>query len=156
MPILTKLREFLDQNKVQYEVITHRQAFTAQEVAAAEHVPGKQLAKVVILRSGASFLMAVLPAPYRVDLDRAKAALAKPDLVLASEQEFAGLFPQCEAGAMPPFGNLYGLPVYVDQILTRDEVIVFNAGTHTQTVKMKYADFARLVQPAVSSFATLR
>ncbi len=153
MPILTKLREFLDGQKVLYDVASHRQAFTAQEVAAAQHVPGKELAKVVMLRSGASFVMAVLPAPYRVDLDRAKAAIGKADLVLANEQEFKGLFPQCEAGAMPPFGNLYGLPVYVDDTLTRDEEIVFNAGTHTQTVKMKYADFARLVQPKVCSFA---
>jgi Ala-tRNA(Pro) deacylase len=153
MPILGKLREFLDQNKVPYEVTSHRQAFTAQEVAAAEHIPGIKLAKVVMLRSGAEFIMAVLPAPYRVDLDRAKTVLGKPNLALATEQEFAGLFPQCEAGAMPPFGNLYNLAVYADQTLSRDEEIVFNAGTHTQTVKMKYADFARLVQPKVVSFA---
>ena len=153
MPILTKLREFLDQHHIHYEVASHRQAFTAQEVAAAQHVPGFELAKVVILRSGANFVMAVLPAPYRVDLERAKTVLAKPEVTLATEQEFKGLFPQCEPGAMPPFGNLYNLAVYVDQALTRDEEIVFNAGTHTQTVKMKYADFARLVQPKVVSFA---
>jgi len=156
MPILTKLRTFLDQNQVPYDVATHPQAFTAQEVAAAQHVPGRELAKVVMLRSGADFIMAVLPAPYRVDLDRAKAALGKPDLVLASEQEFAGLFPQCEPGAMPPFGNLYNLPVLVDETLTRDATIIFNAGTHTQTVKMRYADFARLVKPKVATFGALR
>lgn len=153
MAILSKLREFLDRQKVPYEVLTHRQAFTAQEVAQAQHVHGADLAKVVMLRSGGQFLMAVLPAPQRVDLDRARVAIGKPDLLLATEQEFQGLFPQCEAGAMPPFGNLYGLPVYVDQTLTRDKEIVFNAGTHTQTVKMKYADFARLVQPTICSFA---
>ena len=153
MPILTKLREFLDRNKVIYEVASHRQAFTAQEVAQAQHTPGRELAKVVMLRSGAEFIMAVLPAPYRIDLGLAKTALGKADLQLASEQEFAGLFPKCEAGAMPPFGNLYNLSVYVDRSLTRDEEIVFNAGTHTQTVKMKYADFARLVQPKVVSIA---
>ena len=153
MPILTKLRAFLDRNKVVYEVASHRQAFTAQEVAQAQHTPGRELAKVVMLRSGAEFMMAVLPAPYRVDLNLAKTALGKPDLQLASEQEFAGLFPKCEAGAMPPFGNLYNLAVYVDRSLTRDEEIVFNAGTHTQTVKMKYADFERLVQPKVVAFA---
>ncbi len=156
MPILTKLREFLDQNKVAYEVISHRQAFTAQEIAAVEHVPGKQLAKVVMLRSGKDFIMAVLPAPLRVDLDSAKAVTGNSDLALATEQEFKGLFPQCEPGAMPPFGNLYNLPVYVDRALTEDEEIVFNAGTHTQTVKMKYADFARLVQRKVADFAALR
>lgn len=154
MPILTKLREFLDQSKVTYEVAAHRQAFTAQEVAQAQHIPGRELAKVVILRSGGELMMAVLPAPYRVDVNLAKTALAKPDLRLASEQEFAGLFPKCEAGAMPPFGNLYNLSVYVDRSLSRDEDIVFNAGTHTQTVKMKYADFARLVHPKVVTIAT--
>jgi Ala-tRNA(Pro) deacylase len=153
MPILTKLSEFLDKNGVHYEVLSHRQAFTAQEVAAVQHVPGMELAKVVMLRSGTEFVMAVLPAPYRVDLERAKTVLGKPEVTLATEQEFKGLFPQCEPGAMPPFGNLYNLAVYVDQALTRDEEIVFNAGTHTQTVKMKYADFARLVQPKVVSFS---
>ena len=106
-----------------------------------------------MVRSGGAFVMLVVPAPYRVDLERAKSAVGKTDLVLATEDEFKGLFPQCEAGAMPPFGNLYDLPVYVDQTLTRDEDIVFNAGTHTQTVKMKYDDFARLVQPQVVSVA---
>jgi Ala-tRNA(Pro) deacylase len=153
MPILTKLREFLNAQKATYEVLSHRQAFTAQEVAQAQHVRGVELAKVVMLRSGGQFIMMVLPAPFRVDVDRARAALGKPDAVVATEEEFQGLFPHCEAGAMPPFGNLYGLPVYVDQTLTRDADIVFNAGTHTQTVKMKYADFARLVHPTVCSFA---
>ena len=153
MPILSKLREFLDQQKVSYEVLSHRQAFTAQEVAQAQHVPGRELAKVVMVRSGGAFVMLVVPAPYRIDLERAKSAVGKTDLVLATEDEFKGLFPQCEAGAMPPFGNLYNLPVYVDQTLTRDEEIVFNAGTHTQTVKMKYDDFARLVQPKIVALA---
>jgi Ala-tRNA(Pro) deacylase len=153
MPILTKLREYLDTQDVPYEVLSHRQAFTAQEVAQAQHVPGRDLAKVVMVRSGGAFVMLVVPAPYRVDLERARVALGKADLVLATEDEFRGLFPQCEAGAMPPFGNLYDLPVFVDRTLTRDEAIVFNAGTHTQTVKMKYADFARLVQPKVVAVA---
>jgi Ala-tRNA(Pro) deacylase len=155
MPILTKLREYLDTNRIHYEVLSHRQAFTAQEVAAAQHVSGKELAKVVMLRSAGNFFMAVLPAPYRVDLERARAVIGRTDLVLATEEEFRGLFPQCEAGAMPPFGNLYSMPVYVDERLTQDDEIVFNAGTHTQTVKMKYADFARLVQPRVCAIAAL-
>jgi Ala-tRNA(Pro) deacylase len=154
MPILTKLKEFLDKNNVRYEVTSHTQAFTAQEVAAAEHVPGRLVAKVVMLRGGGDFVMVVLPAPRQVDLHRARAAVGKSDLQLATEDEFAGLFPQCEPGAMPPFGNLYGLPVWVDESLTRDEEIVFNAGTHTETVKMKYADFARLVQPRVTGLAS--
>lgn len=153
MPILTKLREFLDQNQVSYEVLAHRQAFTAQEVAEAQHVPGIELAKVVIVRSGTDFAMIVLPAPYRIDLAQAKAVLKKPDLVLASEQDFVALFPQCAPGAMPPFGNLFGVPVWVDEALTHDAHIVFNAGTHTQTVRMAYADFARLVKPSVAVLA---
>src|SRR5205823_13460677 len=120
--------------------------------AAAQHVPGREMAKVVIVRAGREFLMAVLPAPQRVDLGQLGAAAGKPDLHLATEAEFAGLFPACEAGAMPPFGNLYGLPVWVDQALTRDKDISFNAGTHGQTVRRAYADFARLVQPRVASF----
>ena len=108
---------------------------------------------MVMLRSGKNFCMIALPAPYRVDLERAKKALGLAEIALATEEEFAGLFPQCEAGAMPPFGNLYGLPVYVDESLTKDDSIVFNAGNHTQTVKMKYADFVRVVQPKVVSVA---
>jgi Ala-tRNA(Pro) deacylase len=153
MPILKKLREFLDSNRVPYEVIDHRQAFTAQEVAEAEHIPGQQLAKVVIMRSGGDFLMLVLPGPYHVDIARAKTVLGKPNLVLATEEEFSGLFPQCEPGAMPPFGNLFNLAVYVDRTLTGDEEINFNAGNHTQTVRMRYADFARLVKPEVVAVA---
>lgn len=152
MPILTKLREFLDQQKVAYEVKAHAEAFTAQEVAAAQHVPGFELAKVVMLRSGKDFMMTVVAAPYHVDLQKAKRVIGKPDLVLATEQEFKDLFPHCEPGAMPPFGNLFNLPVYVDEALSADEEIVFNAGTHRQTVKMKYADFARLVRPKVGVF----
>jgi Ala-tRNA(Pro) deacylase len=138
---------------VRYEALTHRQAFTAQETAQAQHVHGREMAKVVIVRSGQDFAMVVLPAPSRVDLERAGAALGKPDLALATEGEFASLFPGCEPGAMPPFGNLYGLPVWVDRQLTRNEHIVFNAGTHTQTVRMRYADFAQLVQPKVAALA---
>lgn len=155
MPILKKLREYLELQGVFFEVVSHPQAFTAQETAEAQHVPGKELAKVVMLRAGADEMMLVLPAPYRVDLGRARDVVGRPDAVLATEEQFKDLFPQCEPGAMPPFGNLYGLPVFVDQTLSRDEQIVFNAGNHTQTVRMKYADFARLVQPKVSSFATL-
>jgi Ala-tRNA(Pro) deacylase len=153
MAILAKLREYLDQHHVQYEVLSHRQVFTAQETAQAQHVHGREMAKVVIVRSGREFMMVVLPAPCRVDLVRAGAVLGKSHLVLATEGEFTSLFPGCEPGAMPPFGNLYGLSVWVDRTLTRDEQIVFNAGTHTQTVRMRYADFAHLVQPKVASFA---
>lgn len=149
MPILRKLQEFLDQNKVSYEVKNHPEAFTAQEIAAAQHVPGKQMTKVVILKADGSFVMAALPAHHLIDFDKARASLGAKQVSLATEQEFTSLFPECEPGAMPPFGNLFGLPVYVDPSLEDDEVIYFNAGNHRQTVKMKYQDFKTLVQPKV-------
>ncbi len=152
MPILTKLKEFLDANHVKYEVRSHPQAFTAKAVAAAEHVPELEMAKVVILRTGRQYVMVVLPASYRVDLKRLREAVGISDLHLATEEEFAGLFPQCAAGAMPPFGNLYGMPVWVDETLSKDKEVFFNAGNHEQTVHMAYADFVRLVSPKVAAF----
>jgi Ala-tRNA(Pro) deacylase len=152
MPILTKLKEFLDASGVRYEVRSHRLAFTAQEVAAAEHVPGREVAKVVMVRDDNGYLMAVIPAPYHVSLVRLRKAAGRAGLRLATEAEFAGLFPGCEPGAMPPFGNLYGIPVWVEESLTKDAEIVFNAGNHEQAVHMAYADFARLVHPSVAPF----
>ena len=147
---LNKLKEFLDNSLVAYEVLTHPVAFTAQQLAAVQHVKGKQLAKVVVARSGSEFMMIVLPAPYHVGLQRARAAIDRQDLEIAHESEFASLFAGCEPGAMPPFGNLYNVPVWVDESLAQDEEIVFNACTHTQAIKMKYSDFARLVHPIVA------
>ena len=147
---LNKLKEFLDNSLVAYEVLTHRVAFTAQQLAAVQHVKGKQLAKVVVARSGSEFMMIVLPAPYHVGLRRARAATGRQDLEIAHESEFASLFAGCEPGAMPPFGNLYNVPVWVDESLAQDEEIVFNACTHTEAIKMKYSDFARLVHPTVA------
>jgi len=156
MPILTKLKEFLDEHAVRYETLTHAPAFTAQEVAAAQHVPGRELAKVVIARAGERFVMAVLPAFRKLDLAKLGASLPEKAVGLATEEEFARLFPQCEPGAMPPFGNLFGLPVYVDASLACDETIVFQAGTHTETVRLRYADFTRLVGPTVGDFTLMR
>ena len=153
MPILAKLREFLDANHVHYEVRSHPEAFTAQAVAESEHIPGREVAKAVMLRSGDAYLMIVVAAPDRVNLQRARHASGQTDLHLASEEEFSRLFPQCEPGAMPPFGNLYGIPVWVDEALTKQPEIVFNAGNHRQTVHMAYADFTRLVQPQVFAVA---
>ena len=147
---LNKLKEFLDNSLVAYEVLTHPVAFTAQQLAAVQHVKGKQLAKVVVARSGSEFIMIVLPAPYHVGLQRARAVTGRQDLEIAHESEFASLFAGCEPGAMPPFGNLYNVPVWVDESLAQDEEIVFNACTHTQAIKMKYSDFARLVHPTVA------
>jgi Ala-tRNA(Pro) deacylase len=152
MSIPAKLKEFLKAEGVRYEVRSHRPAFTAQEVAAAEHVPGREVAKVVIVRDGDQPLMAVLPAPQLVDLERLGKASGRSGLSIAKEAEFASCFPGCDAGAMPPFGNLYGMPVWVDDSLTRDREIVFNAGTHQQTVHMAFSDFTRLVRPRVASF----
>lgn len=151
MAVLGKLKEFLDANHVPYEVRSHRTAYTAQEIAAEEHIPGREMAKVVMLRDGRDYMMAVVAAPYHVGLDRLRRATKRPGLRLASETEFAGLFPECDPGAMPPFGNLYGMPVFVDAELARDEEIAFNAGTHDETVHMRYGDFARLVHPTVTT-----
>ena len=148
-----RLEAFLRENKVPFQVQHHAQAFTAQEVAERGHVHGRLMAKVVIVVAGGKNVMLVLPAPSRVDLARAAAALAAEEVRLAREDEFGRAFPDCELGAMPPFGNLYGLSVLVDRALTEDETIYFQAGTHTDTISLRYADFERLVKPAVAAFA---
>ena len=148
-----KLKQFLDTNNVRYLSIRHSPAYTAQEIAALAHIPGRELAKTVMVKIDGSMAMAVLPATKRLDLDALKQVAGAQTTSLASEQEFARMFPDCEPGAMPPFGNLYGMKVYADQTLTADEHIAFNAGTHAELVQMTYADFARLVQPAVATLS---
>jgi Ala-tRNA(Pro) deacylase len=152
MPIVTRLREFLEAHNVPYSVHSHPTAYTAQEIAALQHVKGQQLAKVVIVKAGAVFAMLVLPSDRRVDFEELRAMLGGQDVRLAQEPEFRDLFPGCDTGAMPPFGNLYGLPVYADRSLERDEEIVFNAGTHTLTVKIAFRDFQALVNPTMAEF----
>jgi Ala-tRNA(Pro) deacylase len=147
-----RLEEYLRDNGVPFEVQHHARVFTAQEVAAAEHIPGKQLAKVVMAVADGKPVMLALPASYQVDRARAAAVLGVTEVRLAEEREFAARFPDCELGAMPAFGNLYGADVYVDQTLADDETIVMRAGTHTDTLSLRYADFARLVQPSVGQF----
>ena len=149
MPILRKLKEVLDQAKISYEVYNHPQAYTAQEIAATQHIPGREMAKVVILKVDGFFVMAVVPASRLVSLKRVKAGLGVQEVSLATEEEFASLFPGCEIGAMPPFGNLFGLRVYVDPALEDDEAIFFNAGNHLQTVRLSYRDFKSLAKPEV-------
>jgi Ala-tRNA(Pro) deacylase len=151
-----KLETYLRDNKVPYQTQRHALAYTAQEVAASEHVPGKMVAKVVMVKADAKIVMLVLPAPKRVDLGKVSAALGAKDVSLAHESEFGSLFPECEVGAMPPFGNLYGVPVYVDKELAQDETIVCPDGTHTDTLSLKYADFERLVKPKVADLGGLR
>ncbi len=144
-----RLKEFLDSNKVKYVAISHSQAFTAQEIAASAHIPGRQLAKTVMVTLDGDMAMAVLPATDRVDLKLLKKAAGVKKAKLAGEQEFKDLFPDCEIGAMPPFGNLYDLEVYVAASLAEGEEIAFNAGSHTELIRMAYADFERLVKPKV-------
>ena len=148
-----RLEAYLRENGVPFEVQHHPRAITAQEVAASEHVPGKMLAKVVMVWADGEMAMLSLPAPYQVDLEKAGKVLGAEQARLAQEEEFEGAFPDCEVGAMPPFGNLYGLPVYVEEALAEDETIFFRAGTHTDTMSVGYADFERLVEPTVGEFA---
>src|SRR5215208_5206928 len=148
-----RLEDYLRENGVPFEVRHHPRAVTAQEVAASEHVPGKMLAKTVMVLADGEMVMLTLPAPYQVDMEKAGSALGARDVRLAQEEEFEGSFPDCEVGAMPPFGNLYDLPVYVEETLAEDETIVFRAGTHIDTMSVTYADFDRLVEPTVAKFA---
>ncbi len=147
MSILKNLDDFLKTEGVEYEVNVHTEAYTAQEIAARQHVRGKMLAKVVILKSMETLSMVVISANCKVDFLKAKDVFNAPDIRLAAEDEFKSVFPGCEVGAMPPFGNLYDMKVYVDPELSKNEYMVFNAGSHVETVKMKYTDFERLVNP---------
>ncbi|MFN7958342.1 MAG: YbaK/EbsC family protein [Holophagaceae bacterium] len=146
---MTKLEEFLNQNGVPHQVIPHPLAFTATSTAGAAHVKGKEMAKTVVVDLDGQHVLAVLPADRKVDLERLRRATDSYHADLAQEWEFARDFPGCEPGAMPPFGNLFGLPVYVESHLAEDAEIAFNAGTHTEVVRMAYKDFERLVQPTV-------
>jgi Ala-tRNA(Pro) deacylase len=144
-----RLKEFLDRYHTKYVSISHSPAYTAQEIAALVHIPGQDLAKTVIVNLDDQPAMAVLPASRQLDLALLKEASGAAKVELATEAQFKDLFPDCETGAMPPFGNLYDLPVYVAQKLTHDDEIAFNAGTHSELIRMSYADFERLVQPIV-------
>jgi len=154
MAMVKRLQEFLDANGVKYEVSPHQVAYTSQEIAAASHISGKAIAKVVMVRRGEALVMTVLPAACKLGTDRLERILAASRITIAREQEFAGLFPDCDTGAMPPFGNLYGVEVYVDEELANHPQIVFQAGNHHELVTMTYADFARLVQPKVAEFCS--
>lgn len=151
MPI-DRLKDFLDEQGVKYVTLSHSKAYTAQEIAAAAHIPGKEVAKTVIVKLDGEMAMAVLPASYQVDLHKLKKAAGAQETEIASEEEFKGRFPASEVGAMPPFGNLYDMPVYVSPPLDEDEQIAFNAGLHTELIQMSYEDFQRLVEPTVADF----
>ncbi|HWP24656.1 MAG TPA: YbaK/EbsC family protein [Candidatus Binatia bacterium] len=156
MPILRRLKEVLDQAKVPYEVYNHALAYTAQEIAAAQHFSGNEMAKVVMLEADGELVMAVIPGNEKISPDVAKTSLGANRIRLATEEEFVSRFPECEIGAMPPFGNLFGLKVFVDPALARDEYIYFNAGNHVQTVRLRYKDFAALVKPQVARLVAER
>jgi Ala-tRNA(Pro) deacylase len=152
MPI-KKLKSFLDENKVKYITCSHSLAYTAQEIAASAHVKGQEFAKTVLIKIDGKMAMAVLPASDKIDFKSLEKFLGGKKIRLANEQEFKDKFPECEVGAMPPFGNLYGMEVYVTKNLTEDEEIAFNAGTHTELIKMSFKDFAKLVKPQVIEFS---
>jgi len=152
MAVPTKLIDFLNQSKVRYDVLHHPEAFTAQELAAIEHVSGRSHAKVVMVKTDGELLMTVLPADHRLDLEKLD-KIAGRQTALATEAEFKSLFPDCAVGSMPPFGQLYGVATYLDKSLAEAERIVFEAGTHSDAIKMRYADYERLAKPTVADFA---
>jgi Ala-tRNA(Pro) deacylase len=152
MPVM-QMKEFLDKHGIKYITIRHSTAYTAQEIAASAHIRGKELAKTVIVKIDGKMAMAMLPASYMVDLNLLRKVTGASRIELAAEHEFKGKFPGCHIGAMPPFGNLYGMEVFAEQDLSQDEEIAFNAGSHTELIKLKYNDFVRLVQPKVLKLA---
>ena len=151
--IVKKLKDFLDKEGIEYISITHSKAFTAQKVAASAHIPGKELAKTVIVKIDGKMAMAVLPASYRVDSDLLKGALGAKTVELAQEKEFKDIFPNCDVGAMPPFGNLWDMDVFVAESLAENEEISFNAGSHTELVRMKFGDFRNLTNPVIIKYS---
>jgi len=153
MPVARKLKAFLDEHKVKYHVLSHHERFTSPEIAQALHVPGQELAKVVMVKADGRLVMAVLTANDRLDLASLKAVTRASEARLATEDDFGGAFPDCEVGAMPPFGNLYDVEVFADTALAEDEEIVFEAGNHKEAVKLAFEDFNRLVKPKVAGIA---
>ena len=152
MEIPTRLIKFLNESKVSYEILHHPEAFTAQKIAQAEHVKGRHHAKVVMVKSGSAHLMTVLPADHRLDLEKLGQINDRTPL-LENEENFTSLFPDCASGTMPPFGKLYGLPTYVDRSLSQQDYIVFEAGTHTDAIKLSYRDYERIAEANVEDFA---
>lgn len=155
MPVQT-LKKYLDSHGIKYVTISHSRAFTAQEIAATAHVPGRELAKTVIIKLDGKMAMVVLPASYKVDFDLLKEATGAKKVELATEREFKDSFPGCDVGAMPPFGNLYDMDVYAAEVLSEDVEIAFNACSHTELIKMSYADFEAHVSPKIVRISARR
>ena len=152
MPI-QKLKKFLDDNGVKFISIQHSAAYTAQEVAALAHIPGEEMAKTVMVKIDGVMAMAVVPASHQVDFDRLREVAGAKQVELASESEFKGYFPACDVGAMPPFGNLYEMTVYCSDALSKDLEVAFSAGSHSELIRLAYADYEQLVQPEIASFS---
>lgn len=150
--ISTRLKRFLDDNGVGYDVMHHDPAFTAQELSARMHISGYEFVKVVVVKLDGNFALAALPAPLRVNFKALAQVAGVKKVSLASEQEFQQLFSDCELGAMPPFGSLYNLPTYAEQDVSLNENIVINAGTHAEAIRLRYADFSRLARPRLGRF----
>jgi Ala-tRNA(Pro) deacylase len=148
-----RVQQYLQDENVNYEMFTHPEVYTIQELAATLHVPGRQVAKVVMVKADQKLVMVVVPAPYRVNLERIQTHLGSNVVELAKESDFSSLFPDCLPGAMPPLGNLYRMTVYVDEVLAAQTHVVFRVGTHRHSIKIPYADLSRLVQPVVGQFA---
>ncbi|HLB73562.1 MAG TPA: YbaK/EbsC family protein [Sedimentisphaerales bacterium] len=144
--------DFLKKSGVNYEVSEHDEAFTAQQMAAVEHEPGRYVAKPVIVKADGEYLMCVLPAPCKIDLRTLKGQMGAKSVELADENEIGSIFEDCELGAEPPFGNLYDLTTIIDKALEADDHITFQAGTHKKAIRMSMADYRRLVQPKVLEF----
>ncbi|MBK8944891.1 MAG: YbaK/EbsC family protein [Ignavibacteriae bacterium] len=148
------IRNYLDENEIKYISIKHSKAYTAQEIAAVAHIEGRRLAKTVVIKINGKLAFAVLPASYKIDFEMLKHSIGNENVRLANEQEFKDKCPGCEVGAMPPFGNLFNCETYVAASLVEDEDILFNAGNHTELIKMKYSDFEELVKPEILRFST--
>lgn len=153
--ISPRVRAFLDEERVRYEVVPHRQAFTAQGVAHSVHTSGWRVAKVLLVRDpDDGYLLAVLPASCQLDLERLRRVTDRPGLQLASELDMTQLFPDCVPGAIPPFGRLYGMPVYVDSCFPHTREVLFQAGTHREVVRMPYLVYEALARPTIADFCT--
>ena len=155
MSISVKLKEYLDNNNVDYEVSPHKEVFTAQELAACLHIPGKVMTKVVMIKVDGKDVMTVIPACRRINISKLKEMFKSEEVRIEEEEEFKNIFPECDVGAMPPFGNLYGIDVYVDSSLADDEYIMIQGGNYREVVRLKYEDFARLAKPQVQEFTSM-
>jgi len=145
--------EFLDKSAIRYEVTKHQPAFTAQTMAAVEHEPGKFVAKPVIVKADGKYVMCVLSACHKIDLRALKSQLGAKSVELAAEEDIGEIFPDCELGAEPPFGNLYDLPTVTDKALEKADHITFQAGTHEKAIRMSMDDYRKLVAPKVLEFS---